>query len=471
MMIINLTLEVNMDVPANHSGIDGNIDIFQVRTATQVIDKIKRKGYSCSFNCLNKTITILDSSKLSESTIMQILKPEPNQHMNSYPILNKERNEDGDLQITLSGPIPPRTVPLVLYNDWASASSSSIEELTEKLYRMRLLETYSATTDVRTPSISNDERAAMELSICLSVNKTMEQIRDSRAIAEGIWHPDEYRDFTIDSFNSEKGNYYPTGYADGKFWEITERNVFRLQPGIKPSEALQKFLEGPTVADCGVTTAVCYYKWICDYLGEEKFDKIFGSEPFALTIAPYGILDLRSPISYLADFTEASKKFEKGELGKRPLKIGEECHFKGVNWYSSKHPLGSANGWNVIYIGDNSKGNQLFMGLGFEKPLTESEIYQKCINCYNKERAPQDEEYIAQAKEPQLFDKELNESLNAHYTISDAEMGLNLDKFIGGFLTGSGKGFLLERLIELKNSEKPNTLLALWAGKRHLGES
>lgn len=28
----------------------------------------------------------------------------------------------------------------------------------------------------------------------------------------------------------------------------------------------------------------------------------------------------------------------KGVIGKRPLKIGEECHFGGIIWYGNKHP-------------------------------------------------------------------------------------------------------------------------------------
>ena len=232
----------------------------------------------------------------------------------------------------------------------------------------------------------------------------------------------------------------------------SKRFTFKLKDGEKASEALLSFFKGPTLADCGNATMACYYKCILDIIGEEKFDQLFSSKSSALTISQKGIADSKTPIYYLADFSEAAKQGKEGVLGKRHLQIGEECHFDGIIWYGNKHPEGFGGGWNVIYMGDDKEGNQLFVAHGFEKPLTEIEINQKFIEFYNQERTSQDEQDAVRINKPEVYDKNINDDLKDHYTVSEEEVEKNPSKFLKGFLAGSGRSLKATELIKLKNS-------------------
>ncbi len=209
----------------------------------------------------------------------------------------------------------------------------------------------------------------------------------------------------------------------------------------------------------------CYYKCILDLLGIDKFNQIFGSNSgLGLTIGQRGITDSRTPISFLAEHTDASKQMKAGALGKRPLQIGEECHFAGIIWYANKHPEGSGGGWNVIYIGDDVDGNQLFIAHGFEKPLTEKEINQQFIELYNRERTPQDEEHVIHAKNPRLHDKRVNQHLREHYTICLEQVEKDPERFIKGFLVGSVRSLNARYIAQLEStSNVKGTLLKLIA--------
>lgn len=303
-------------------------------------------------------------------------------------------------------------------------------------------------------TLDKQEVASMEKAISEGVIKATSQFLNKHEMHKGIWYPNDYRKYLIDEFNIEMDESFCSGFADERFFEKTGFFTFKLKDGEKASEALLSFLNGPTVADCGNATMACYYKCILDIIGEEKFDQLFSSEALALTISQNGITDMESPISYLdlAGYTEAAKQMSQGVFGKRPLKIGEECHFEGVIWYANKHPEGFASGENVIYIGDDKEENQLFLAHGFEKPLTENEINQRFIELYNRERTLQDEQFVSRIKKPDLYDIKANGYLLSHYTISEKEAEKNTGKFIKGFLAGSIRGLKANELIKLKNS-------------------
>ena len=308
------------------------------------------------------------------------------------------------------------------------------------------------TVGLEEEALDAEEVSAMEKSISEGVITSMSQFFNKHENIKGIWYPNDYKKYLMDEFDIEMDESFFTGFADAKFFEKIGRFTFKLKEGEKASEALLSFLDGPTVIDCGNATMACYYKCILDIIGEEQFDQIFSSRPFALTIGQEGIAHQAFPISYFADYTDASKRREVGVLGKRPLRVGEECHFAGVIWYGNKHPQGFGGGWNVIYIGDDEEGNQLFMAHGFEKPLTEREIHQKLLENYNRERTEQDELHIAQANNPKWYDKITNRYLISYYTISEAEVTQNTSEFIKGFLVGSVRGLQARQLVKLKNA-------------------
>ncbi len=133
---------------------------------------------------------------------------------------------------------------------------------------------------------------------------------------------------TNDNFKTEED--YFTGYANQDFFEKMGRFTFKLKAGKSPSEGLMKFLEGPTVADCGNATVACYYKVILDLVGEKKFNDFFGVNDNKIFITQKGIVDPNSPISYFSHFTKLSKMGATGVMCKRALYLGDECHFAGV---------------------------------------------------------------------------------------------------------------------------------------------
>ena len=188
-----------------------------------------------------------------------------------------------------------------------------------------------------------------------------------------------------------------------------------------------------------------------DVIGEEKFNQFFlSSTSFPLTISQ-GFSLANNPIFYLFGFSEVIYRNVEGVIGKRPLKVGEECYFGGVPWYYNKHPGGASGGWNVIYIGDDQAGNQLFIGHGFKKPLTEKEINHNFIDLYNQERTPQDEKEALWDK-PELSDKNINFWLKNYFTISHEDVEKNRSMFLKGYAANTVKGLQADKLVELKNS-------------------
>jgi len=448
------------------------------------------KALKAKYDPISNKISILNTSDLPPSVLNKILYETPASceydTWRWYPVVDEERNKEGNLEIHFSCLKPgvdhsrshsTRFSPMDLMD--SSLRSAPRSHMIDSHSGFDMLETFMHMQSLRSinfgsglserlsvrpsftlPTVELEEEAldaeevsAMEKSISEGVISSMGQFFNKHEMCKGIWYPNDYRKYLMDEFDIEMDESFCTGFANEKFFEKTGRFTFKLKDGEKASEALLSFLNGPTVADCGNATMACYYKCILDIIGEEKFDQLFSSKFFALTIGQNGITDKTSPISYLAEYTEASKQMKTGVLGKRPLQIGEECHFDGIIWYANKHPEGFGGGWNVIYVGDDKEGNQLFMAHGFEKPLTESEINQKLLELYNRERTLQDEQHVAKASKPKLYDKRTNGYLMSHYTVSEVEVGRNTSRFIKGFLVGSVRGLQANELVKLKNSK------------------
>ena len=421
------------------------------------------KRYKAQYNPISNNITILNTSDLPLSVLNKMLYVSSASRKYDtwwfYPIVENERNKEGNLEFNFSSLKPgvdhsesySSRMSSIFLNDFKQPKMFGSGLISERS-SIRSNSTFSS-VDVEEEAIGKEEVVLMERAISKGIINTMSQFLNKHKMTKGIWYPNDYRKYLMDEFDIEMDESFCTGFANNKFFEKTGCFTFELKEGEKASEALLSFLEGPTVADCGNATMACYYKCVLDIVGNDKFDALFGSKPFTLTIGRHGITDDKSPISYLAEYAEASDKTTTGILGKRPLEIGQECHFDGIIWYGNKHPEGFGGGWNVIYIGNNKKGEQLFMAHGFEKPLTENEINKKLVELYNRERTPQDEQHVIQAKKPQLYDKETNKYLVSHYTISDEEIEKTPGKFIKGFLVGSIRGLKVAELIKLKNAK------------------
>lgn len=251
----------------------------------------------------------------------------------------------------------------------------------------------------------------------------------------GIWYPDDYSKYLFDHYDIEMPEKMNCGYADDRYFERGDPFTFVVKEGVRASQALLAFLKGPTVADCGNANTACWYKALFDVIGESRFDQIFGSGPFALRIDQWGVNHVKSPIGLLS--VTYGEIQEEGEIGRRPLKISDECHFGGVIFYSNKHPRGSWSGYNVFYVGDNAKGEQLFTGHGLSDPMTERELMHLMILHYNEKRTLQDLRYIQQANQPHLFDRNINRLLMLGYTLSPDLIMKNPKDMMEGFSAAS----------------------------------
>lgn len=277
---------------------------------------------------------------------------------------------------------------------------------------------------------------------------------------DGIWYLDDYRKCLLTGFDIEMPAKLVSGYAIDRYFNKISPFIFVLKEGVRASEALLAFLKGPTIADCGNATTACYYKAVLDVLGAACFDRMFGSEPFALRIDQLGINNSKNPISLIADFTEAAKRGVNGSLGKRPLSIGEECHIQGVVFYGNKHPLGFGGGFNVIYKGDNEQGEQLFIGHGLSRPSTEREIIQRLVDGYNQERTPQDMQRIKELNLPNLYDRKVNVCLQHFYTLPLEIAIMQPKKIFGGYWPGSPRFLDVDAIFGIKAAEDPLQMMS-----------
>lgn len=469
--------------------------IETVNLMSQQLEK-KDLNFKPDYNPYTQKITILNTSRLTPLALHEILYdfPSGQDYHDWYPVVNTQRNKQGSLEVHLECVHPKKKEFHTLDGTSAKIPGLTVEELLKKIRsdctffcseafdqkedgdteindRNGFNDLFDKSLDVgeidlplqtiqlEEPIFDVEEMNLMEKSISEGVLNAMDQFLNKHDAGKGIWYPVGYEKYLKDELNTEMNEAFWSGFANETFFEKTGAFTFKLKAGQKASEALLSFLNGPTVADCGNATTACYYKCVLDIIGEEKFDQLFGSDTYALTITQRGITDLNCPLYYLSDYTESSKKMTSGILGKRPLKIGEECHFGGVLWYANKHPGGFSGGWNVIYCGNSGEGDQLFMAHGFERPLTEKEINQRLIAAYNRERTPKEECQANQLKKPHLYDKKINSYLIEHYTISQEVLDGNPDNFLKGFIADTVRVLQVNELVQIKNSKNAILLM------------
>ena len=82
-------------------------------------------------------------------------------------------------------------------------------------------------------------------------------------------------------------------------WDYVHEEVYMafLYKGRTPAEALDSFVKGPSVIDCGMFTQLGIWFGIRHMLGNDKFNQLFGNAPFYITQLNYsGVTDPKKPI-------------------------------------------------------------------------------------------------------------------------------------------------------------------------------
>jgi hypothetical protein len=237
---------------------------------------------------------------------------------------------------------------------------------------------------------------------------------DKRALTEGVWYPFSHWKAveSIDQAATKKlmeflaaTHSHVCGFANRKFFQnipdFTSSGFkgyrimhFVLKDNVLPTDAIKSVRLGLSIIDCGMACQIARYGALLEVLGEKKFNILFGNSNRGQKMnIGYLVDDHLQPMKYFVRFSEAAiesvvrqnykKKPEKiqGEMGNRPVKVGELVEIRGVATHRQKHPWTENAGYNLI-CSDDTPGKQRFIGLGTEG--TEEEIVKQLVAGYNK---------------------------------------------------------------------------------------
>ncbi|OGT46752.1 MAG: hypothetical protein A3E83_03615 [Gammaproteobacteria bacterium RIFCSPHIGHO2_12_FULL_41_20] len=182
--------------------------------------------------------------------------------------------------------------------------------------------------------------------------------------------------------------------------------LFQANENILPHQALAAFFHGPTFADCGSVLQACVYRAIEEMLGSDTFNRLFGNALSRFVITPILYREIPVQMEY-PDVSQKNRLHGGNPLyflfdsidtpTEKDIVPGDILYIKGIEKYPYKHPAGTENGENVICIGRNPAGENLYLGFGpvtFPQPLTYAEIRVKLIHAYNLPQSTDSKEKI-----------------------------------------------------------------------------
>lgn len=222
---------------------------------------------------------------------------------------------------------------------------------------------------------------------------------EERIDGKGIYYNKDYIKIKGGSTDDIKSI---TGIANDNFWMNLRKSYLFKENGSNhtPSEALNAFFVGPTIADCGSVMQACIYRAIEEIIGTEAFNHHFGKPlaPFVITptitdpipnketypkLSQNELIKNGNPLFHI--FTDKKQSYNGKET---TIDFGDFIYLKGVEKYSAKHVYGNAPGWNLLCVGKNKQGKNLYCGFDpnqFDKPRTYEEISKILIDDYNKD--------------------------------------------------------------------------------------
>ena len=200
-------------------------------------------------------------------------------------------------------------------------------------------------------------------------------------------------DVFIDDMNgSTNFNYFQKyKYKKDSDHYIRRGGNFKAKEGVKASDALFSFIEGPTLCDCGNVIQISVYYYLYNLLGKDLFDDLFTKMlmPFIITQYNYDKISFEkdkerffgNPLYFL--FDDFRDQIINKEFTIKDVKKGDIIHIKGVANYQYKHLVGNFSGHNLLCIDDDK-----FVGFNpsdQREYLSYNEIIELLINEYNKD--------------------------------------------------------------------------------------
>ena len=236
----------------------------------------------------------------------------------------------------------------------------------------------------------------------------------------GIFYAQAYQAIELPEFSNSRllGEHSLPKYFDRNYiYSFVEKGSEHT-----PSECLNAFFYGPTIAECATTLLACQYRAIEAIIGTDQFNRIFGAPASKFRIArslfqdsviepenlPDGFgdfqpIDITNPLYCLfvdLRYTRDSCSDPvTTKLSESDIKKGDILYIRGVESYHEKHKIGDHVGYNLICTGQNSSGQNLYLGFdpdNFAEPKTYDQVKNILIDNYNK---PQNCETIAAIKQ------------------------------------------------------------------------
>ena len=164
-------------------------------------------------------------------------------------------------------------------------------------------------------------------------------------------------------------------YLNSTYWDKSGLRTFipksPLPAGKEASDAIEAIfaLGAGTRLECYATTVAIEYYSLLKGLGKDKFNALY----------PGGAgLEISTRIGHIPTFHTSTRKYKIVTVSsKSEILPGDWVYFKNFPDYLSKHPGGSWQGENAIYLGDGK-----YQGFGVDR-LNEDDMNKKLVEKYN----------------------------------------------------------------------------------------
>jgi hypothetical protein len=195
-------------------------------------------------------------------------------------------------------------------------------------------------------------------------------------------------------------------YAHADYWNDNTRFFVSKNT---PSEALCAWLSGTTIAECATTLYACFYMYILNNYGTDKFNSVFG-KPCIEFIIPNAFMEQIDKIDKLEAFDLGNPLhflFDKIEPKYENLQNDDFVFIEGCLDYNRKHLVGELGGYNLIYKDGKFIGFGREIFTNDEPYLTFDEIKNILIKGYNENHTSatkhriaifSDQDYILETK-------------------------------------------------------------------------